>query len=79
MPDINFWLALAFEVHAHHIAAVAWFDNAGPDSCSFCRLTQQGFLRLATNRAAFRDETVTMKKALVRWVITIQYPHRGCG
>ena len=63
LPDINFWLALAFEVHAHHIAAVAWFDNAGPDSCSFCRLTQQGSLRLATNRAAFRDETITMKKA----------------
>lgn len=63
LPDINFWLALAFEVHAHHSAAVAWFDKAGPDSCAFCRLTQQGLLRLATNQAVFKDEAVTMRKA----------------
>jgi len=59
LPDINFWLALTFEVHAHHRTAKAWFEEAGPDSCAFCRLTQQGFLRLATNRTVFKDEAVT--------------------
>ncbi len=63
LPDINFWLALVFEVHAHHIQAKAWFEDAGADSCAFCRLTQQGFLRLATNPAVFKEEAVTMGAA----------------
>ena len=61
--DINVWLALAFEVHFHHGTAKAWFEETGPDSCAFCRLTQQGFLRLASNPAVFRDEAVTMDLA----------------
>ena len=44
--DINVWLALAFEVHAHHRRAKKWFQGAGPDSCAFCWLTQQGFLKI---------------------------------
>ena len=63
LPDINVWLALAFEVHFHHGAAKAWFEGTEPDSCAFCRLTQQGFLRLATNPAVFKDEAVTMDVA----------------
>lgn len=59
LPDINFWSALIFEMHAHHRMAKAWFEEAGPDSCIFCRLTQQGFLRLVTNPAVFKDEAVT--------------------
>ena len=63
LPDINVWLALAFEVHFHHGAAKAWFEETEPDSCAFCRLTQQGFLRLATNPAVFKDEAITMDVA----------------
>ncbi len=63
LPDINVWLALAFEIHAHHRSAKAWFEEAGPDSCAFCRLTQQGFLRLASNPTVFSDEAVTMDVA----------------
>ena len=45
-------------------AAAAWFD-ALPDQepCHFCRMTQQGFLRLATNPKAFGDEAVTLSHA----------------
>ena len=63
LPDINVWLALAFEVHFYHRTAKAWFEETGPDSCAFCRLTQQGFLRLATNPAVFNDEAITMDVA----------------
>ena len=63
LPDINLWLALTFEVHAHHKQAKAWFEEATSDSCAFCRLTQQGFLRLATNPAVFREEAITMNVA----------------
>jgi toxin-antitoxin system PIN domain toxin len=37
----------------------AWFEEAAHDSCAFCRLTQQGFLRLATNPTVFKDEAAT--------------------
>jgi predicted nucleic acid-binding protein len=52
LPDINLWLALAFESHVHHAAAKGWFEGLTSERCSFCRLTQQGFLRLVTNPKA---------------------------
>jgi hypothetical protein len=61
--DVNLWLALAFESHVHHATARNWFDALGDDRCSFCRMTQQGFLRLATNPKAFGDEAATLAEA----------------
>jgi hypothetical protein len=63
LPDVNVWLALAFEVHEHHRRAVEWFDTLAPRSCAFCRFTQQGFLRLATNPVVLKDDAVTMAEA----------------
>jgi len=61
--DINVWLALTFEAHVHCRKATAWFDRAGSESCAFCRFTQQGFLRLATNPKVFKKEALTMARA----------------
>jgi uncharacterized protein len=61
--DINVWLAMVFEAHSHHNAARGWFEETIENSCSFCRLTQAGFLRLATNPAVFGDESLTMNEA----------------
>lgn len=64
LADVNFWLALAFESHTHHAAAVEWFDGMSPaDRCAYSRMTQQGFLRLATNPKAFDEEAVTLSQA----------------
>ena len=63
LPDINLWLALAFESHVHHAAAKDWFEGLSGEGCAFCRLTQQGFLRLATNPKAFGTEAVTLAEA----------------
>jgi uncharacterized protein len=63
LPDINLWLALAFESHIHHAAASHCFEGLLNDGCTFCRLTQQGFLRLATNPKAFGAEAVPMADA----------------
>ena len=63
LPDINVWLALAFESHVHHGRARTWFEGTSNDGCSFCRLTQQRFPRLATNPKAFDTEAVTMSEA----------------
>jgi toxin-antitoxin system PIN domain toxin len=63
LPDVNVWLALTFDSHVHHPAAKNWFDNLTNDVCLFCRLTQLGFLRLATNAAVFGPHALTMAEA----------------
>jgi hypothetical protein len=63
LPDVNLWLALTFESHVHHVAAKAWFDKSAEAGCAFCRITQQGFLRIATNPKAFSEEAVTLAVA----------------
>ena len=43
--------------------AKGWIDSIDSETIVFCRQTQQGFLRLATNEKAFSEEAVTMKAA----------------
>jgi uncharacterized protein len=63
LPDVNVWLALTFDSHVHHVQAKHWFDGLSDRRCAFCRLTQQGFLRLITNPKAFAQDAVTMDRA----------------
>src|SRR2546423_8252867 len=62
LPDINFWLALTFEVHAHHVRAKEFFDSHPAESFFFCRFTQQGLLRIASNATVFGVEAVSLRK-----------------
>lgn len=60
--DVNVWLALAFKRHVRHNSAVSWFRPAsGP--CVFCRFTQAGFLRLASNPSALGPAAVSLSDA----------------
>jgi uncharacterized protein len=59
LPDVNFWLAITFRSHTHHPIALCWFDAIGDGICHFCRMTQQGFLRLANNPSALPAVAVT--------------------
>ena len=61
-PDVNVWLALAFQGHIHHFAAAEWLSQVD-DPVRFCRFTQMGFLRLSTLPAAMRDEAKNQKDA----------------
>ncbi|UCF95865.1 MAG: PIN domain-containing protein [Spirochaetaceae bacterium] len=63
LPDINVWLALTFEAHSHHPQAKSWFEAIQDDIIMFCRVTQLGFLRLATNPAVFTEEALTSQDA----------------
>jgi len=65
LPDVNFWLALSFQSHAHHLSAKTWMGSAALQSCCFCRVTQMGFLRLATNRKAFPVDVLSMSDAWI--------------
>ena len=63
LPDINLWLALAFESHFHHDSAKRWFDGSPSGSFYFCRLTQPRFLRLASNPKVFQEDAVSLSRA----------------
>jgi toxin-antitoxin system PIN domain toxin len=63
LPDINFWLAAAFASHAHHDAASEWFQHVPMRECAFCRMTQQGFLRLATTPKVLTVKALTLIQA----------------
>lgn len=63
LPDINIWLALAFEVHSGHRDALRWFDRQEEETCFFCRTTQAGFMRLATNPVLFGPDTCSLSDA----------------
>ncbi len=63
LPDVNFWLALAFNRHVHHRSANAWFATVPDGGASFCRVTQLGFLRLANNPKAVGGDAVTRSGA----------------
>lgn len=43
-------------------AAKVWFDGLTNQVCYFCRTTQQGFLRLATNRQVFGANALTLEE-----------------
>ncbi|MGH9455694.1 MAG: TA system VapC family ribonuclease toxin [Terriglobia bacterium] len=62
-PDINVWLALAYQGHQHHATAAIWFERVEADQAVFCRATQLGFLRLLTHPAVMRDEVKTQQEA----------------
>jgi toxin-antitoxin system PIN domain toxin len=66
LPDINFWLALSFEQHLHHPVAKRWFQSS-TEPHLFCRVTQQGFLCLATSQHIFAEDTKTLVEAWRMW------------
>jgi toxin-antitoxin system PIN domain toxin len=63
LPDVNVWVALTFDRHPNHPSAKSWFDALTGQICHFCRMTQQGFLRVATNRKAMGLNALTLDEA----------------
>jgi len=62
-PDINVWVALAYDSHKQHASAASWFGALASDTVGFCRLTQLSFLRLLTQQAVMQDEVRTQREA----------------
>jgi hypothetical protein len=60
LPDVNVWVALNFDRHAHHVAAKQWYE-AVPLSVTlvFCRQTQLGLFRILTTAAVMGQEVLT--------------------
>jgi len=74
LPDVNVWLALVFDAHVHHGSALAWIDGISDTFACFCRLTQQGVLRMANNPRAFPNDAVASTAAWQLYDLTRSDP-----
>jgi toxin-antitoxin system PIN domain toxin len=48
--DVNVLLALFDRGHIHHSAAISWWSNNGNGGWASCPLTQNGFVRIASQK-----------------------------
>jgi toxin-antitoxin system PIN domain toxin len=63
-PDLNVWLALSVEGHAHDSDAWNWLNRVPRDSkLAFARYTHIGLLRLLSNESVMGQKTLTLRKA----------------
>ena len=62
-PDINVWLAILLNKHAHRDLAKAWWDLEECETIAFVRLTQIGVLRLLTTAAVMNGQPLGMSEA----------------
>ena len=62
-PDVNVWIALAYEGHQHHASASAWFSGLIREVVYFCRFTQLGLLRLLTNPSILGEDVRSQTEA----------------
>ncbi|MBY0513717.1 MAG: PIN domain-containing protein [Gemmataceae bacterium] len=76
LPDVNVWIAMTFDSHPHHPAAKLWFDALVVDLL-FCRMTQQGFLRLATNPKVAGVHVLTLTEAWQKYDDYLSDPRIG--
>ena len=77
LPDVNVWLAMTFDSHIHHPSAKTWFDGLTNELLFFCRMTQQGFLRLATNLKVVGTHALTLTEAWQKYDIYLNDPRIG--
>jgi toxin-antitoxin system PIN domain toxin len=63
LADVNFWLALEIDDHIHHASAMGWLQDTPEEDIAFCRITQNGFLRLLTNPHVMKTDVLTASDA----------------
>ncbi len=61
--DANVLLALTYDRHAHHAAALAWLDAQTAGSALLCRVTQLSLLRLLTHATVMGEDIQSMAGA----------------
>lgn len=62
-PDVNVWIALAYEGHQHHDSATTWLVGLNGVAIYFCRFTQLGFLRLLTHPSVMGEDVRNQTEA----------------
>jgi hypothetical protein len=74
-PDLNVWLALSVAGHSHSEDAWTWANMLPRETrLIFCRYTHIGLLRLLTNQAVMGEQTLTLRKASPRRLVSRHEP-----
>jgi len=63
LVDINVWLALLVQQHAHHTPSLDWFSARGPGEVGLCRIAQLGVVRLMGNARVMQGAPVRAARA----------------
>jgi uncharacterized protein len=63
LSDVNVLLALCYDRHIHHAAALFWLDAQGARAVVLCRSTQLGLLRLLCHATVMGEDVCTMAQA----------------
>jgi toxin-antitoxin system PIN domain toxin len=61
--DVNGLLAICYERHVHHPAALTWLEHQDELSVVVCRNTQLGLLRLLTNANVMLEDVCNLRRA----------------
>lgn len=61
--DTNLLLALCYDRHAHHRAALTWLDAQGRRSAVLCRSTQLSLLHLLCHATVMAKDVCTLSQA----------------
>ncbi len=61
--DTNLLLALCYDRHSHHSAALAWLGAQGERSAVLCRTTQLSLLRLLCHATVMAEDVCTLAQA----------------
>ena len=74
LPDINVWLALLNDQHAHHSAAKQYWEETAASRIAFCRITMLGLLRLSTNKVVMGGTPYTTAQAWAAYQAIVVLP-----
>ena len=76
LPDVNVWVALNHDLHAHQAAANLWYKAVPTtDRIAFCRQTQLSLFRILSTHAIMADGALSMNecwKIFGQWIGTGQ-------
>jgi toxin-antitoxin system PIN domain toxin len=61
--DANLLLALCYDRHIHHTAALAWLDSQQPGEVILCRSAQLSLLRLLCHPVVMGEDVCTQAQA----------------
>lgn len=65
--DANLLLALVYDWHSHHAAAIAWLEGRGKQEAVICRVAQMALLRLLSNSTVMKEDVCTHSRAWEIW------------
>ena len=74
LADVNVWVAIAHQAHAHHKLARDWFHALDRDQLFLCRFTQIGLLRLLTTPQVMSDRVKSQTEA---WKVVDEFSHNA--